>query len=126
MNVDRGRRQEEHDRFVELANLTFPAAPTDALLQKVRAVDSHLYERLGEGDRWINEKLDAFLVGRLDSLECVYAAWRDWVRLYRYGVTSARADESISAPTSRSAITANTGNSQGGANDQEAGITTAL
>ncbi len=82
-------REKEHDRFVAEANMDFvrlAVSPTDEVLDRIAAVDPHLYGRLVEGDRWINAKINDYLAGELADLDNVRAGWSDWLRLFAHGV----------------------------------------
>ncbi len=109
MNDDRDRRQRQHDRFGVQANLELPVAPTDKLLHRIGVAEPRLYDRLAEGEKWINRRLDAYLAGDLDDLQSVRAAWRDWIKLYRYGLTLVQNAGSKRSPDSPSATTTETG-----------------
>ncbi len=109
MSNDRDSRLREHDRFIVQANQKLPATPTDVLLHRIGVVEPRLYDRLAEGERWVNARLDAFLTGDLDNLESVRVAWQDWIRLYRYGLRLVHNSGPKKGPHSPSATTTEVG-----------------
>ena len=88
MTDTRTYRQREHDRFWLEANLELGSLtlwPWD-VLEKLKALDLRLYNRLVTGERWLMERSEEYLCGNLPNLDPAHAGWEDWLRLFRSAI----------------------------------------